>query len=216
MTCRQFKLRRLKSFKSFVLFVLFPSSPLFANGAGGFFIENLPRAENNVLGYAVHYVSPTSSGDWEGYCLNNIKLEENWSLIPFQTSQILGFKDTVPGSGHCSEDAQEFQLRDQALNSKDLLLLSPLSPKAKKITKIKSLPFPAAIKNFGFFKSQGHVPDPSMKIGNQHIDFLAGFDLDGNGEADLLVFTRSVDYTHTYLIGKKSSGWAILKNEYPL
>lgn len=197
--------------------ILLLSCQSFGNGANGFFIENLERSNNNLEGFSVHYAYSTSGSDWEGYCLNGVKLDGSTLIISSGKENIYNLKDMKKSnSASCGDQKSLLQFNNKDLNSSDLLILNPIDKKVKKQAKFKIVSFDSISKYFDLFKKKGIKLKEALEIGDQHINFKVAYDLDLDGSPDLLIFTHAVDYTHTYLIGKKASKWVILNIEYPL
>lgn len=203
------------SFISAIFLFLF-SSQSFGNGANGFFVDNLERLENDLDGYSVHYVYSTSGSGLEGYCLNGVRLDTSSILISSGKEDSFSLKDIkMSKKDSCGEQNTLVQFNRMDLNNNDLVILNPVHFKKKKLTKLKIIPFDSVSKHFDLFQKKGIAPKESLKIGDQQIDFKVAYDLNLDGSPDLLIFTQAMDYTHTYLIGKKAKKWVILKIEYP-
>jgi hypothetical protein len=205
-----------------IIFLLLPNQS-FGNGRHGFFVENLERSANNLHGYSVHYVyithgaDGTPGSDWAGFCLYGIRLNDTSLFISVGKEEVYVQKDIMTSRKEsCGDNDQIVQFKNKDLNKNDLIILNPVDPKAKKLSKLKIVPFDSLTKHFDVFKNKGIVPKEDLQIGDQHIEFKVAYDLDLDRVPDLSVFTHAVDYTHTYLLGNKASKWVILNVEFPL
>lgn len=190
-----------------------------ANGASGLFVENLEWKGRLLLGHDVYLVSSYSEN---GYCdFDGIKLKEGALFIPFKTEIVIPWANLLSAGkadkGLCADARAKIVFKTPANNNYErILVLNPVSAGPVKIGKVRRISFEAAIRHFDLFTKKGITPRSSIEHEGQLIEFEVAYDLDADGVADLIAFSHAIDYTHTYLLGKKKNGWVILSVVYPL